>query len=400
MLFTRLSNVILLCCLLAGISNCKRHRDNPAKLDSELLQAAKKGDCSSILELLQKGAQINAKTEGGETAVELAADYGHLEAVKLLLKQGADPVAGGLNGDDALKEAVRMGYAIKVLVILEHTTNPRVDNETLFNMGQEGVRVLLIAPSEVTPVPTVQNQDMPAIDYGSTLEVLIKHGANIEARDEENATPLMRAAELGQTQVVHALLEKGANVNANDRDGNTALMLAACECAVVDMPETLESMKLLVEKRADVNARNNAGKTALMWAAFAGRSENMPILLDNGARVDARDQRGNTALLISAGSGPYIGSGAVDTVEPVKLLLARGADLKARNKNGETALMLASSNGGLEDAKTVQLLLDKGVEVRATDNSGHTALDLAIKKRRTEVVALLRKAMAARTKKS
>jgi len=127
-------------------------------------------------------------------------------------------------------------------------------------------------------------------------------------------------------------------------------MLAACECAVVDMPETLESMKLLV-KNGQTSTPEQRWKNGADGAAFAGRSENMPILLDNGARVDARDQRGNTALLISAGSGPYVGSGAVDTVEPVKLLLARGADLKARNKNGETALMLASSNGGLEMRK-------------------------------------------------
>jgi len=113
MLLTRLSNVILFCCLLAGISNCKRHRDNPAKLDSELLQAAKKGDCSSIVELLQEGAQIDAKTEGGETAVELAADYGHLEAVKLLLKQGADPVAGGLNGERCAQRSSSDGLCHK-----------------------------------------------------------------------------------------------------------------------------------------------------------------------------------------------------------------------------------------------------------------------------------------------
>src|SRR4029077_16460168 len=118
----------------------------------------------------------------------------------------------------------------------------------------------------------------------------------IEARNEEDATPLMWAAEHGQTEVVRALLERGADVEARDKYGYTAVIGAACECAVVDMPETFESMKLLLAKGAKINAKDKVGRTALMSAAFAGRTENMRLLLDHEADVDLKDSDGNTAL--------------------------------------------------------------------------------------------------------
>jgi ankyrin repeat protein len=80
----------------------------------------------------------------------------------------------------------------------------------------------------------------------------------------------------------------------------------------------------------------------------------------------------------------------------VKLLLERGANIEARNKRGDTALILAASNGGYEDAETVRLLLEKSADVGAKNNQEQTALDLALKNHRTEIVRLLKQAMASR----
>jgi ankyrin repeat protein len=66
--------------------------------------------------------------------------------------------------------------------------------------------------------------------------------------------------------VLYPTPTRSLHVRAKDKYGNTALIAAACECAVVDMPETLPSMKLLLEKGADVNAKNRDGNTALTLA--------------------------------------------------------------------------------------------------------------------------------------
>jgi dipeptidyl aminopeptidase/acylaminoacyl peptidase/ankyrin repeat protein/outer membrane protein assembly factor BamB len=59
-------------------------------LSEELLSAARKGDVAMVRALLIKGADVNARSSYGVTALSFAADKGHLDVVKLLLEQGAD----------------------------------------------------------------------------------------------------------------------------------------------------------------------------------------------------------------------------------------------------------------------------------------------------------------------
>jgi ankyrin repeat protein len=53
--------------------------------------------------------------------------------------------------------------------------------------------------------------------------VLLEHGANVGAVDNEGRTPLHAAAEGGKVKVVRVLLEHGANVDAVDNEGRTSL---------------------------------------------------------------------------------------------------------------------------------------------------------------------------------
>jgi uncharacterized protein len=239
---------------------------------------------------LQQGAHIEAKDQGGSTALALAADYGHPDVVRLLLEKGADPVAGGLSGEGALTNAARMGYTTKVALVLERGADLKAKNKALFTMGEAGPVVLQVMPAPTGLIQAQQNQERPSIDYAETAGLLLDRGATIEARNEEDDTRLIWAAENGQTDVVRALLEMGADVEAKNKYGSTALAVAACECTVIDMPETLESMKLLLGKGAHVNVKNKTGSTALMTAASAGRTENMQLLLDKGGNIDSEGQ--------------------------------------------------------------------------------------------------------------
>ena len=59
------------------------------------------------------------------------------------------------------------------------------------------------------------------------MDLLIKKGANIEAKDKYEKTPLHLAAKRGHKHIVALLISKGAQIEAKDERGRTPLYLAA-----------------------------------------------------------------------------------------------------------------------------------------------------------------------------
>jgi len=64
---------------------------------------------------------------------------------------------------------------------------------------------------------------------GSTLRLLLEHGADVNVRNQIGQTPLHVASINRSPGVVHLLLEHGADVEPKDNDGKTPLQVAAEE---------------------------------------------------------------------------------------------------------------------------------------------------------------------------
>jgi ankyrin repeat protein len=69
--------------------------------------------------LLEKGADVNARTDNGETALQCAATYAHEITVKLLLEKGADFNARTKYGETALHKAAANGNKAVIRLLLE-----------------------------------------------------------------------------------------------------------------------------------------------------------------------------------------------------------------------------------------------------------------------------------------
>jgi len=172
-------------------------------------------------------------------------------------------------------------------------------------------------------------------------------------------------------KMVEFLLKHGADVNAKNSMGETPLHWAAANAN----PDTA---KLLLEHGADVNAKDNMGWTPFHRAAANANPDNAKLLLEHGADVNAKANSGETPLYQTA---------FYANPDMAKLLLEHGADVNAKTNSGETLFHRAAANANPDMAK---LLLEHGADVNATTNSGATPLHRATGYGRQELVRLLR----------
>jgi ankyrin repeat protein len=177
---------------------------------------------------------------------------------------------------------VALAFSALVATGLDATTSSVADAARSGDV--EAVRALLKSGADVN---TAQGDGMTALHWAAErgdaalAELLLAAGANVRATTRLGGfTPLHLAAQRGNGRLVAALLAAKANPNSTTTTGATPLMMAARAGSV-------ESTTRLVEMGAEVDARESAyGQTALMIAAGLDRADVVRLLLARGA--DAR----------------------------------------------------------------------------------------------------------------
>jgi uncharacterized protein len=226
-------------------------------------------------------------------------------------------------------------------------------------------------------------------------KLLVARGANPNVTGDDGLTPLIAAADRGDTQIIEALLNAGADVNAQDGNGNTALL----ELLEPANPRrrSVEEYRVLVgtllrAKNVNVNLANKNGETALMRAVRLGNIEPVRLLLSAGANTNAPDKIGETAYILAYKKGyteieKLLTTAAVPQNTPLSLnaflvaaiekkdpakvqeLLKQGADPNYHYPPGldipgiPSPVLLRAVRVG--DAAIVQMLVDKGADVNA-----------------------------------
>ena len=97
----RSSGLVFLAGLMIAASACSRSRE-PREHSTTLHEAAGKGDLAEVERLLDEGADVNIKDEGGATPLHAAAFGGHRDVIRLLMARGADVNAQDNDGDTPL----------------------------------------------------------------------------------------------------------------------------------------------------------------------------------------------------------------------------------------------------------------------------------------------------------
>jgi outer membrane protein assembly factor BamB len=153
----------------AGLS---RAAEDPS---ADLLAAARKGDLAAVRKHLDSGADPNARTEYGASALHFAADRGHLDVVRLLLDRKADP-----NAKDTFYSATPLTWAVM-------RGHPKVVG-ALIDGGATGAEGMLVSAARTGAVELVKVLLEKAKPKPETLT------AALRASTKDEVTELLKKA--------------------------------------------------------------------------------------------------------------------------------------------------------------------------------------------------------------
>lgn len=365
--------------------------------------AAAAGDIDALRKYIAAGVDIDYAEEDferhfgdheGNPALVLAADAGHVEAVRLLLDSGADinrEVDHGYTRGTALRCAALNGDLSLIRLLCDRGAKAECH-------GFEG------HPSN--PFPDCAAEDF--IPLPTRLDCLT---ALLDARHDINAlscygeTALESSIRKGEMELFSWLIDHGATIYSPD--GCNFALTAAAYSRHLDMTKVILSLQDPARRREDlIEALKEAarhshsqefmtlllegsesipcdtwtatnGGTALHTACSSGTLSNVKFLLNRGFRVDARMDDGDT---------PLHGAAWVRFSDPIiKLLHAAGADMNAQDQEGNTALHVAardvwldrpSSRGCYQTASKLECMLSRGADPNLRNAAGETALHL------------------------
>ena len=286
------------------------------------LFAVRKGDMRTVEAMLAGGADVNEKRAGDfATPLLIAIINGHEDLVDVLLDKGADP-----NAEGGTTELTVTGARAQQVKLTLKTPSFR---EQLRDVGTEGGNGRnnswgrpLQAAVHVANWHVSDDLIIVNIDRMRVIKSLLAHGADVNGRNSDmeprwggaryrrrlvGATALLYAAKSADVDVMRLLLANGADPKINTGVNITPLMAAAGIAWASNQDkaseaDVLEAVKLLVEEQGlDVNFVADTGETAMHAAAYRGANSVVQYLFDRGARLDVIDKSGRTPLAVATG---------------------------------------------------------------------------------------------------
>jgi ankyrin repeat protein len=250
----------------------------PKNLDSggftPLLYAARENCLACVKVLLDNKADINLQDPDGVSPLQLAIMNTNWDLAKQLILAGADVNEWDMFGEAPLFTAVGLRNQVGAKASIDPL------NET---NGVTIIRMLLDRGAN----PNMQLFFRPANVKGST--------------NTRGSTPLIRAANSADMEMVKLLLERGADVNLMMADRQTAMMAVLAGRA--PEPQALQLLQVLHDAGADINVialinhrEESRGGTALHYAVRKRYKEVIKKLAEWGIDMNAKDQDGLTAL--------------------------------------------------------------------------------------------------------
>ncbi|KAG8193909.1 hypothetical protein JTE90_011464 [Oedothorax gibbosus] len=386
-------------------------RDAAGRKSTPLHFAAGFGRRDVVEHLLQNGANVHARDDGGLIPLHNACSFGHAEVVQLLLRHGADPNARDNWNYTPLHEAAIKGKTDVCIVLLQHGADPSIRNtdakaaldladpsarsvltgeyrkDELLEAargGNEDKLMALLTPINVNCHASDGRKSTPlhlAAGYNRIriVQLLLQHGADVHAKDKGGLVPLHNACSYGHFEVTEILIKHGANVNAMDLWQFTPLHEAASKARI-------EVCSLLLSHGADPTLLNCHSKSAIDAASARELPERLSYeykghcLLEAARIADPTRVKKYLSLDIINFKHPFshdtpvhcaVSSPYSKRKHVTEILIRKGASLNEKNKEFLTPLHVAADKSHFD---VLDVLLKHGAKVNTLDGLGQTAL--------------------------
>lgn len=361
--------------------------------------AAMYGQVDIVQLLIKEGANFNEPNERGFTTLYYACCDNQIEIVKVLLQQDNIIINWPIKdyGANPINVAASLGFSEIVELLIEKikvTKEPLLsaDHALLFACQQDqklqindyllsnGFSIHKADVSGMTPlIYAVTEQQKGAVIWA------LQNGADVNQGDKNDNTPLHYACTKGFLEIAKILLERGSDCSLFNKFDRTPLHMA-CEENQVQVCEWL------LENKADMHAAAH-DYTALVIACSAKNPDLIELLLKKNVNVNQQTVKsGNTALHILCLSGE---------LALVKKLIDNKANINLANYNGETPLHIACERAILayqvaiekgEEIKHqvfIKTLLKLGADLQHNNSEGKTVLELALENKCKDLIKLL-----------
>jgi ankyrin repeat protein len=203
---------------------------------------------------LAQGANIEAKNQQGQTPLLAAAKRGFLNAVTALLDAGANPRVEDSERNNVMSLAIKNArndqsveqWGAFIQRLMDRGVNieeRNVKDQTgLLAAAEAGLlnvvtaflkvgadwRAKCYGDDVITLAIKEMHNDQTVEQWAAFIRQMIDKGWDIEEKDREQRTPLLRMAYLGRVNAFTVLADAGADLKATDVQGANALELAAC----------------------------------------------------------------------------------------------------------------------------------------------------------------------------
>ncbi len=341
--------------------------------------------------LIDQGADVNAKDATQQSAYLITTSEGYLDLLDLTLAHGARvDDKDSWNGTGLIRAAER-GHALVVGRLLQAGIDRdhvnRIGYQAIHEaiwLGQDSrryhdtIRALVAGGVELTRRSSNEGLAPPADGPRARLP---RHRGNpahrpgARPRCPDPDTELLRAARTGNADQAALALRLGADLEARDTNQAHPLLLAATN-------DRVDVARLLVAMGADVDALDDRHDTPWLVTGVTGSVPMLEALLPAKPDLGILNRFGGTSLI------PASERGHVDYVQRV---LQTGIDVNHVNDLGWTALLEAVilGDGGPAHQQVVRLLLDAGSDPDIPDNDGLTAVEHAQGRGHTAIARLL-----------